>query len=540
MADRAYELSTDILVAGASVGGVAAAFAALRLGRDVILTDPTAWPGGQLTAQLVPPDEHPWIEQTGSSTSWRELRRRVREYYRAHYPLRAGPRADALLNPGKGAVGRLCAEPRVMVSAIFELFAPYLANGQLSLLLEHVPVDVQTNRDLIAAVTFEDNRLGDQLTISAALVIDATEFGDIIELAGVESVIGAESQTETGELHALPGTAQPFSQQAVTWCAAIDYLPGENHTIDKPADYERWRDHQPTPWGSNLFGWNFYHPVHQRKEYMPLFAGSTAAPRAADWWHYRRLLYREHFEPGFLASDVTVINWPQNDYWARPLVGVSREERQQALDEAKAVTRALLYWLQTDAPREDGGIGYPGLRLRPGISGTLDGFAKHVYVRESRRIRALATLTEAHVGVEQRGRIGRAERFEDSVGVGYYRIDLHSTPLELLYIDVPCYPFQFPLGCLIPQRVDNLLPGAKNAGVTHVTNGATRMHPSEWMIGEAAGALAAFVLQKQTVPRAVHASPTMRADFQALLTHRLGVDLAWPEFGTHDELLIDW
>ena len=39
----------------------------------------------------------------------------------------------------------------------------------------------------------------------------------------------------------------------------------------------------------------------------------------------------------------------------------------------------------------------------------------------------------------------------------------------------------------------NLLPACKNLGVTHITNGAYRLHPIEWAIGEAQGALAAHM-----------------------------------------------
>jgi NADPH-dependent 2,4-dienoyl-CoA reductase/sulfur reductase-like enzyme len=46
------ELATDMLIVGGGLGGVAAALAAVRLGRAVILTEPTDWLGGQLTAQM--------------------------------------------------------------------------------------------------------------------------------------------------------------------------------------------------------------------------------------------------------------------------------------------------------------------------------------------------------------------------------------------------------------------------------------------------------------------------------------------------------
>ena len=50
-------------------------------------------------------------------------------------------------------------------------------------------------------------------------------------------------------------------------------------------------------------------------------------------------------------------------------------------------------------------------------------------------------------------------------------------------------PFEIPLGALLPERVENLLPACKNIGTTHITNGCYRLHPVEWNIGEAAGAL---------------------------------------------------
>ena len=58
----AHELRCDVAILGGGTGGCAAALAAARNGLRVILTEETDWLGGQLTAQAVPPDEHPWIE----------------------------------------------------------------------------------------------------------------------------------------------------------------------------------------------------------------------------------------------------------------------------------------------------------------------------------------------------------------------------------------------------------------------------------------------------------------------------------------------
>ena len=107
-------------------------------------------------------------------------------------------------------------------------------------------------------------------------------------------------------------------------------------------------------------------------------------------------------------------------------------------------------------------------------------------IRESRRIKAEFTVLEQHVGTDARVQLtgrsreeGTAEVFSDSVGIGSYRIDLHPSSGGDNYIDVSSLPFQIPLGTLIPQRVENLLPGCKNLGVTHIINGCYRLHPVE-------------------------------------------------------------
>jgi hypothetical protein len=95
-------------------------------------------------------------------------------------------------------------------------------------------------------------------------------------------------------------------------------------------------------------------------------------------------------------------------------------------------------------------------------------------------------------------------------------------------VDISSWPFQVPLGALIPVRMENLLPAAKNIGVTHITNGCYRLHPVEWSIGEAAGALAAYCLAGGLTPRQVRNTPAHLADFQRVLMSVLGVVLAWP------------
>jgi hypothetical protein len=524
------ELHTDILIAGGGLGGVAGALAALRLGRRVVLTEETDWIGGQLTAQGVPPDENPWIDKrnVGCTASYRRLRDGIRDYYRRNYPLKPEIAADPYFNPGQGNVSPLCHEPRVSLAVLYEMLNPYIASGRLTVLLRRHPVSAETDKDHVRAVTFLDAETDDHLTVSAAYVIDATELGDLLELAGVEHVIGAESQAETGEPNALTGPADPLDQQSHSWVFAISYYPGEDHTIEKPRDYDFWSSYKADFWPDRMLSWAYSDPITLDTITRPIFIEDTDAPHGTDLWHFRRIAYRQHFSDGFYPSDIVVVNWPQIDYWIGPLVGVSAAEQEKHLDGARGLSLSLFYWMQTEAPRLDGGRGYRGLKLRGDVLGTTHGLAKAAYIRESRRLKAEFTVLEQHVGVEARGDLQGAEQFRDSVGIGSYRIDLHPS-YRRNYLDVNSWPHQIPLGALIPIRVENLLPGCKNLGVTHITNGCYRLHPIEWNIGEAAGALAAHALNSGYTPRQVRNTDSLLTEFQSMLLDKLGVELAWPD-----------
>src|SRR6202040_2681299 len=87
-------------------------------------------------------------------------------------------------------------------------------------------------------------------------------------------------------------------------------------------------------------------------------------------------------------------------------------------------------------------------------------------------------------------------------------------------------PFQVPLSALVPIRLENLLPACKNIGVTHITNGAYRLHPVEWNIGEAAAALAGFAIRNSVIPANVPNDGALIRQFQRKLLES-GVPLFW-------------
>ncbi|QDU72214.1 FAD-dependent oxidoreductase [Mucisphaera calidilacus] len=542
------EEACDILVVGGGLGGCAAALAACEAGHSVIMTEPTIWVGGQLTAQAVPPDEHPWIESQGCTGRYRTLRESIRSLYRRHYPLNVDALADPELNPGSGFVSRLCCEPRAAVTGLRGMLMPYESSGRLRIWRNTFPRAVDVEGDVVRSVTVYRRLIDSEVTVSAKFVLDASELGDLLPLANVEHVTGCEAQRDTGEMHAKE-RPEPENEQAITWVVALgwDRNPEAVHTIDKPEHYEAWRAFRPEvdpPWPGPLLSWREPlgdRPAESRVSYLRPEHRGRRQSGGIPYFDYRKVIDATRWRHPEHLDDVTLVNWVMNDYIGGSITDVPTEKRRERLNEAKELTRCLVYWLQTEA--EDfstGKQGLPRLYPRPDIMGSEDGLALAVYIRESRRIRALQTITEGDVAVMQRcgenpgwgdpgsEHVERARPLpvHDSVGVGAYRIDLHISTGGDHCLDLAAYPFQIPLGALIPVRLRNLLPACKNIGTTHITNGAFRLHPVEWNIGESAGILASFCIERETEPHRVHGHRGLMSDFQKRLADE-HVQLEW-------------
>ena len=147
------------------------------------------------------------------------------------------------------------------------------------------------------------------------------------------------------------------------------------------------------------------------------------------------------------------------------------------------------------------------MKLRPDIMGTADGLSKYPYIRESRRMVASGRVIEQDI-VDEYWPGPRARWFDDSIGIGFYMVDIHPCGANERGRMMMPKPFQIPLADAAAASTPvNFLPAGKNIGVTHLTNGAFRLHPIEWMVGEAAGTVASLAIAKGAVPelRAVQA-----------------------------------
>ena len=414
------------------------------------------------------------------------------------------------------------------------MLAPYLSNGKLTLLTEYKIKSANVVGDSVKHLEVTNLKADNSIILSAPYFVDATECGDLLPLTGTEYITGVESRAETKELHAAQ-RAETKNHQAFTLCFAMDYQSRVNNVIDKPKEYDFWENYIPdiTPtWSGRLLDLTYSQPSTLQPKELGFHPEGINTGSTLNLWNYRKIINKNNFVKGTYNGDITIVNWPQNDYLLGNLVDVSDKEFKRNIESAKQLNLSLLYWLQTSVPRLDGKQGWPGLRLRGDIMGTEDGMAKYPYIRESRRIKAEFTVLEEHVGAENRKLVvgekegQKAADFFDSVGIGYYHIDFHPSTGGNNYIDFPSLPFQIPLGSLLPQRMNNLLPANKNIGTTHITNGCYRLHPVEWSIGEAVGMLIAFSLKKKTLPRAIRENKNLLIDFQKEIENQ-GLETKW-------------
>jgi hypothetical protein len=505
----------DVAIVGASFGGVAAALAAASdPAVRVVLLEPTAWVGGQATAQGLTrwDDADPArIETVGSTKSYRNLRDAIRDWYRANANLSAFGKSGQYFNPGFAQAGfPFSADPRIAHEVILAQLSALSPRLDLKLGASVTAVAVQDGA--VAGLTVRSN--GGTDTYTANVYLDATDLGDVLPLAGLPWKIGAESQADTAEPDA-PAQAHPEWIQPITVPVALERRPaGEDHTIDRPANYEEIVRAQ-----------NF------RVNDGDISGVFNVGPGGGETlWGYRRYIDARNFADADYANDRSTLNVGANDYQAAVIPTGDAQRDAAIVQAAREVSLAFVYWLQTDCPRDGGaaGTGYPNLALRTDAFGTADGTAPAAYIRESRRIDALTRIVQQDIDPSHLPPgSARARQFADSCGIGWYGIDVHpASGAGTPWAGFGTLRFQIPLGSLLPKTLNNFIAACKNIGATHLTSGAYRVHPVEWAIGEAAGVLAAFCTTQRVAAKDVWSEPDRLLSYQYRLLAR-GAPIFW-------------
>ncbi|MGQ9649083.1 MAG: FAD-dependent oxidoreductase [Phycisphaerae bacterium] len=117
--------------------------------------------------------------------------------------------------------------------------------------------------------------------------------------------------------------------------------------------------------------------------------------------------------------------------------------------------------------------------------------------RESRR------FVGDHVLIQQE--VQRGELFEDGVAYGGWPIDLHpsigihSKEKPCLQIRVPMY--NIPFRCLYSRNIENLFFAGRDASMSHVAFGSTRVMATGSVMGQAAGTAAVMCIRNKCTPR---------------------------------------
>ncbi|WAB84365.1 FAD-dependent oxidoreductase [Microcella daejeonensis] len=465
----ARPIQVDVVVVGLGLGAIAATLVLAARGVRVAMIGPESRIGGQVTTQLTSPlDEHPLIETAGCTARYRAFRDAVRAEY------------GGVPNPGGGWVSRVCFEPSVGERVLQRMLAPHVDSGSVTVIPSARPIAVRIVGSRAEEVTFV-TRDGEFAAIGA-IVIDATETGELLPLSDTAWVIGSEGRDAYGEPHALPGAPDSRAEQSCTIVAALVREPSPQSAGVPPARYGQLRDAQP-----------YSFTLSNDERTVQDFAMYDDAVAPGSFWSYRRVR-----DPRLIGgADTAIINWHGNDYVGSGLVAQPAETEAGA----RQLAAGFVHWLRTEAPRDDGGRGHPELRLAPEVSGTADGYAESPYVRESRRLRSTEPVTEHDL--MPRAGIARALMADDSVGTAWYHADLHPRVGGHPSVYAPTAPFTIPLTALVPQPgrgPKNLIAGAKNLAATQVAAAAYRVHPGEWAVGEAAGVLAAEALQGNTEP----------------------------------------
>lgn len=534
------DFNFPILIVGGSTAAYAAALSALQTGAILCWVIPNRVLGGQYTAQALPAsDDSPLMAPEGLlGDRYRDPRRlsngelfgisrsqrRFRERQRQLQPVNGA----TLTNPGGGWVSHFAVTPATAAKALNEPLFPYLDSGHLTLIGDSDPVEVLSRQELgssrtMTGVVFNHRSGNVRFTVNAGIVIEGTDLGDLLALGNFDSRVGQEARSETQEA-VLPEVARPDCQQAFTYGIVVERSQRSNG-IGAPAGYDRdpWLQSQEftgTYWSSTR-GWGFY--------------------EAYGMFRYRRLS-RDYNDNLIDPGNLSVLNWgvsplsqngPSgcgNDFKHGVLVGNSLSDRQEILRRGRDRARAYLHFLQTQVSSN--------LVGRGDMTWTADGIALEPYIRESRRGIAMTTIRHEDVASKFFPNAARAKSFSDSIGIGHYHyLDFHpnNAPGHVDLADGhDCSPFTIPLGALIPIATDGLVLSAKNIGTTHITNAAYRMHPVEWAIGEAGGALAAFAAREGVTVRDVAKDDRLLRKFQGRLAAR-GVPLFWFNDVSHED-----
>jgi len=433
---------TEVLVIGGTTSGISAGLQSARLKVPTLIVEETPWLGGMMTAAGVSATDG---NHRLNSGIWNEFRDKLRIHYGGEVALSTGWVSNTQFEPHIG-------------DSIFKSMVA--AEKQLSVIYGYHLTGILKDGNKVTGAVFE-NELKERLTVQAKVVIDATDLGDGLAMAGAAYDLGMEARSVTGEENA-PDSANNIVQD-LTWVAVLkDYGTGADKTIKKPKNYN-----------------------------PEIFRGSCAMTVDSVLIDCQKML-----NYGRLPNNKYMINWPRhgNDIYLN-VVEMDWSQRKEELKKAKERTLSFIYYIQTE-------LGFKNIGLADDEFPTVDKLAFVPYHREGRRLRGIQRLTINHVRDIYEGK----PIYRTGISVGDYPVDHHhACNPDAPKIHFPSVPsFNIPLGALIPEKIDGLIVSDKAISVSNIINGSTRLQPCVLLTGQAAGALAALSVQNNLQVREVN------------------------------------
>ncbi|GMQ24276.1 FAD-dependent oxidoreductase [Algoriphagus sp. oki45] len=430
----------DLIIVGGGASGTAAGIAAGRLGTQTLIIESTPWLGGMLTSAGVSAIDGNHRLPAGI---WGEFRSRLEAYYGGPDKLSTGWVSNTLFEPkvGNEILQKMTAEvPALKISFDSEWESANYEKG-------------------IWTVVFSQN--GQKFTVTAPMLIDATELGDVAASQNLPYRLGMDARAEIGEEFA-PEMANDIVQDLTLVATLQDYGPGVDKTIPRPDNYDP-------------------------QEFACACAHADPITDNAPTLDCGKML-----DYGKLPNGKYMINWPNcgNDHYVN-LVELSPEERAAEIEKAKQTTLRFVYFIQHE-------LGFSHLGLAEEEYPTQDDLPMIPYHRESRRYRGMVDFTLPYVRTPYSA---PTPLYRTGVAVGDYTIDHHhkknldAPAIDFIKIRVPSY--NVPLGALVPKDHPALILAEKSISVSNIVNGASRLQPVVLGIGHAAGILATVALQEK-------------------------------------------
>lgn len=492
----------EVVVIGATPGGIATAVTAARLGRRVLLIEYHRHVGAMSTSGLGASDiEHRAVIQG----IFREFVDRVKAYYVGKY----GADSEDV---------KLCRDGYWYEPSVAEQIFEGFLKEQMSLtVLKNQQLEkVETQGGRVVAAVFKDRASGMLRTITGKIFADGTYEGDVYALAGAAFRLGRESRDEFQEPHAGHIYANARSQTIGGTGAGDKRLPAYTFRLCLTSDKDNQVPLTAPP------------PDYDRTRYLgyldDLKSGRFGAGRNLTTIAFTLRQLPNH------KIDVNMKPTPLGFVFAEENAGYVEEDtaaREAHVMRLRNLTLGLLWFLQHDeqvpADAHELALKYQPCRDEFSDNGN---FPFQLYIREARRLIGEYTLSEKNI-TEQPGVV--SERLHpDSIAVGEFPID--SFPMQKrqpgdevvlegylgMFREIT-RPYQIPYRIMIPQKLDGLIVPVA-ASTTHVAFSSIRLEPTWMALGQAAGTAAHLALKHDVQPRAVPV-----AELQQLLREQRAV-----------------